>query len=131
MSNFASSSKVTLDNPVLQSTWSLDSLDKPKPAHFAKKSLQNLGFHPPYVKDDIAYLQFGSSSQHHPYVYKGSHINSKGHTAIFELDKKSDKPVTYAFDVEEACDAQCRHFKIPRVIVWLRTWLCPCITIPL
>jgi hypothetical protein len=88
-------------------TWSLDSINKLDPALIAKQSLQNLSFHPPYVKDDITYLQFGFSPQYHPYIYKGSHINSKYHTAIFKLAESYDKPVTYAFDVEEAWEAQC------------------------
>ena len=112
MSNFASSSKVTLDDPpFLQSTWSLDTIDEPKPALIAKRSLKNLGFHPPYVKDDIAYLQFGSSPFYQAYVYRGSNINRQYYTAVFESVEGHDRPVTYTFDVEEACDTQHHHLK--------------------
>ena len=148
MSSLATSSKLTLSNslsPPLYppsghtdpsaSHWSLDSvIPKPKPAMRASKSLRNLGFHPPYAINDIAYLQHSSpylpSPHYDPYRFEGSHVtltsqNNLQYTAVFRSAGQCGYNAV-AFETEEDCQIDRRSHRIPTIVVWLRTVCCPC-----
>ena len=119
-----------------ESHWSEDSISKPKPVLVSKRSLCSLGFHPPYTIGDPAYLRFSSDTpNYHLYQFKGAHISSlstletRYYTSVFELDGQHGHNV-YAFDITEDCETR-RRFRVPKFIAWLRTWVCPCIPIPL
>jgi hypothetical protein len=142
MSSIATSSKVTLSHSPSSiyanqgSHWSEDTIPKPKPVLVSKRSLRSLGFHPPYAIGDPAYLRFSSDTpDYHLYQFKGAHVSSlstpetRYYTSVFELDGQHGHNV-YAFDITEDCEAQ-RRFRVPKFIAWLRTWVCPCIPIPL
>ena len=142
MSSIATSSKATLGHSPSslyvnqESHWSKDSISKPKPVLVSKRLLCSLGFHPPYAIGDPAYLRFSSETPEYPlYQFKGAHISSlstpetRYYTSMFELAEQHGHNV-YAFDITEDCETQHR-FKVPKFIAWLRTWVCPCVPIPL
>lgn len=109
-------------------------VSKPKPL-ITKKSIRNLGLHPPYSIGDIAYLRYDSSSRFDPYVFKGTHISSLStdqdtyYTAVFQSTGNLGH-TAYAIDLMEDCQRNDPHpwwRRLPRFFVWLMTRLSTCV----